>query len=228
MPTDRTRRAPNSQHLTGPATGPGARARRRTQIRRRRAAAVLAVGAVLVLVVVIAGSGGHHLPGASAHPAHRQPLAARRAAAGRRPAGLLARENLAIDRLLARQPFIASGGSERREIALTFDDGPGPYTPRLLDQLQRLHAPATFFEIGFMITYFHASLQRELKMGMVIGDHTEVHPMMAGLTPAGQERQILLQTNKLGQYAPRSRACTDPPTGHSTPRPSGSCGSCTC
>jgi hypothetical protein len=39
---------------------------------------------------------------------------------------VLARENAAIDRLLARQPFISSGGSERREIALTFDTDPAP------------------------------------------------------------------------------------------------------
>ena len=57
-------------------------------------------------------------------------------------------ENRAIDRLLARQPFISAGGEERREIALTFDDGPGPYTPLMLGQLQRLHVAATFFEIG--------------------------------------------------------------------------------
>jgi peptidoglycan-N-acetylglucosamine deacetylase len=78
---------------------------------------------------------------------------------------LLARENEAIDRLLERQPFIAAGGSERREIALTFDDGPGPYTPHLLDELERLHVPATFFEIGFMFRWFHGSVARELRMG---------------------------------------------------------------
>jgi peptidoglycan/xylan/chitin deacetylase (PgdA/CDA1 family) len=48
-------------------------------------------------------------------------------------------------------------------------------TPRLLDQLRRLHAPATLFEIGLMIRYFHASLSRELASGDVIGDHTETH-----------------------------------------------------
>ena len=217
MPTDRTRRSQHRQHLTRPSTGSGARGRRRTQIRRRRATGLVAVGAVLVLIVVIAGSGGRHTVGASAHATHRASPTRLHAGARRRRDRLLARENLAIDRLLARQPFITSGGAERREIALTFDDGPGPYTPRLLDQLQRLHAPATFFEIGFMITYFHASLQRELRMGMVIGDHTEIHPMMAELTPAGQERQILLQTDKLGQYGAAFPRLYRPPYGSFNP-----------
>ena len=113
---------------------------------------------------------------------------------------MAARENRAIDRLLARQPFISAGGGERREIALTFDDGPGPYTPRLLDQLQRLHVPATFFEIGFMFQWFHGSASRQLRMGDVIGDHTETHPMMAELSASAQQSQILDQTQWVRKY----------------------------
>ncbi len=109
-------------------------------------------------------------------------------------------EDRAIDRLLARQPFISAGGTERREIALTFDDGPGPYTPRLLDQLQRLHVQATFFEIGFMFQWFHDSASRELQMGDAIGDHTETHPMMAELSPAAQRSQIVDQTQWVQKY----------------------------
>ncbi len=116
-------------------------------------------------------------------------MAAARARAARRAAAaaLAKRENQAIDRLLQRQPFIRSGGSERREIALTFDDGPGPYTPRLLDQLARLHVPATFFEIGFMLRWFHASTVREVHLADAIGDHTENHPMMARLSAGTQQ-----------------------------------------
>src|SRR4051794_34593632 len=33
-------------------------------------------------------------------------------------------------------------------LALTFDDGPGPYTARLLDMLKRRSVRATFFVIG--------------------------------------------------------------------------------
>jgi peptidoglycan-N-acetylglucosamine deacetylase len=113
---------------------------------------------------------------------------------------LQGREYAAVDSLIERQGFITAGGSERREIALTFDDGPGPYTPLILDQLQRLHVPATFFEIGFMIDYFNDSLRRELRMNMVIGDHTQTHPMMAHLSAAGQQQEILDQTEQLAKY----------------------------
>ena len=113
----------------------------------------------------------------------------------------LNRENAAIDRLLARQQFITAGGPERREIALTFDDGPGPYTPRVLDQLQRLHVPATFFEVGSMIHYFYDALERQLRTSdVVVGDHTEQHPMMAQLSPSDQNSQITLQTEQLARF----------------------------
>ena len=40
-------------------------------------------------------------------------------------------ENAAITRTLAYTPYVRIAGSQHREIALTFDDGPGPYTPQI-------------------------------------------------------------------------------------------------
>ena len=126
---------------------------------------------------------------------------------------LTTEEDRAIDRLLARQPFISQGGSERREIALTFDDGPGPYTPQLLDVLQRMHVPATFFEIGFMFQWFHDSATRQLHMGDVIGDHTETHPMMAELSYSEQQSQIVDQTEWVHKYGGPTPRLWRPPYG---------------
>ena len=190
---------------------PGALQARRAAARRRRARrrAVAAVAAVLliapaivVLLARVSGPGATARAGrrleASVQPASRRPSpATARANAARE---LLVHEDEAIDRVLQRQPFIAAGGSERREIALTFDDGPGPYTPRLLDELERVHVPATFFEIGFMFRWFHGSITRELRMGDVIGDHTETHPMMAQLSLAAQPSEILDQTGWVRKY----------------------------
>lgn len=180
--------------------------RRRIRARRRNAlVAALSLTAVVLAVLLAEGSGGRARPpmtrGPGALPRRSENGAnTTRVVLRRGDDGPLTRENAAIDRLLGRQPFISYGGSERREIALTFDDGPGPYTPALLNELARLHTPATFFEIGFMIGYFHASLTRELAMGDAIGDHTETHPMMAALAPAAQRGQIVDQTEWLRKY----------------------------
>jgi peptidoglycan-N-acetylglucosamine deacetylase len=176
-------------------------AHRRAQIRRRRVTALTCLSLVVVVSVVLATSASSSRRGRTgAHAAKTSGPAARQRRAAASKEALVARENEAINRLLRRQPFISAGGRERREVALTFDDGPGPYTPRLLDQLQRLHVPATFFEIGFMFQWFHASASRELAMGDVIGDHTESHPMMAELSPSAQESQIVDQTQWVHKY----------------------------
>ncbi len=172
---------------------------RRRHLRRRIVAVLGAcalVGAAVAGVLLATHSGttaraariGQGRHGARRAGAHASPDPARRAALK------ALRENSAIDRLLTRQPFIRSGGPERREIALTFDDGPGPYTPGVLAKLGHLHAPATFFEVGFMFRWFKAASAQAQRMGDAIGDHTETHPRMALLRSAVQRKQILDQT----------------------------------
>ena len=82
-------------------------------------------------------------------------------------------------------------------MALTFDDGPGPYTPEILDVLERYHVRATFFEIGKMLQYFTASTVREIHDGDVIGDHTETHPMMADLSAHDQYEELFEQIARM-------------------------------
>ena len=86
-------------------------------------------------------------------------------------------------------PFVNSGPSNRRVIALTFDDGPWYDTPQFLDVLEREHVPATFFQIGEQIsTYGRAVDRRMLADGDIIGDHTWSHANVsgAGAFAAGQ------------------------------------------
>ncbi len=111
----------------------------------------------------------------------------------------------AVKAVLAYTPFVKEGGDRGRDIALTFDDGPGPYTPALLDVLERLHVHATFFEIGEMLRYFSASTLRELRDGDVIGDHTQTHPEMATLAAHAQHEELfeqILQIELLGGPRP--------------------------
>jgi peptidoglycan/xylan/chitin deacetylase (PgdA/CDA1 family) len=75
-------------------------------------------------------------------------------------------------------------------VALTFDDGPGPYTREVLAELQSLHARATFFLIGRNVKE-SPDMVRELRAaGMVVGNHTWTHAAMAKLSLAKQRSQI--------------------------------------
>lgn len=63
-------------------------------------------------------------------------------------------------------------------VALTFDDGPGPYTDRLLHVLQDNDAKATFFLIGNKVAANPSGAKRIADAGMEIGSHTWEHPNM--------------------------------------------------
>lgn len=77
-----------------------------------------------------------------------------------------------------------------RLVALTFDDGPGPQTAEILAELQRLHAPATFFIVGSMAAARPDLVRAEARAGMQIGNHTWSHPPMPTLSRAAQRAQI--------------------------------------
>jgi peptidoglycan-N-acetylglucosamine deacetylase len=79
--------------------------------------------------------------------------------------------------------FVFHGPTSRREVALTFDDGPWYDTPQFLAVLEREHVVATFFEIGEQIATYGqggAIERRMLADGDMIGDHTWSHANVAG------------------------------------------------
>ncbi len=70
-------------------------------------------------------------------------------------------------------------GPPRREVAISFDDGPWPDTPAFVRMLEHSHAQATFFMIGEQVgDRYRATLLRELRDGDVLGDHTFTHPYL--------------------------------------------------
>ncbi len=103
----------------------------------------------------------------------------------------------AVRSVLAYTPFVREGGTRGHDIALTFDDGPGPYTPRVLSVLERYHVKATFFEIGKMLQYFSASTLKQIEDGDVIGDHTETHPELARLSAHDQYEELFEQIARI-------------------------------
>jgi peptidoglycan-N-acetylglucosamine deacetylase len=167
-----------------------------TRFRRRRVGAAVALAAILVLLIVALSSHGTH------HDPLRHPAAAARAAVAA-PSAVAqqalqhAAEEKAIDHVLSYTPAISSGGARGNEVALTFDDGPGPYTVQLVEELNRLHVHATFFAIGEEERYFSAGTQLELRSGDVVGDHTETHPMMASLSRRDQHEQLFEQIARI-------------------------------
>ncbi len=84
----------------------------------------------------------------------------------------------------SRLGLMGHGDRARKEIALTFDDGPHPgYTPQLLAVLKRYNVPATFFLVGEMAERSPELVRDELAQGDSIGNHTYHHVSLVKITP---------------------------------------------
>ncbi len=90
-------------------------------------------------------------------------------------------------------------GYRKRQLALTFDDGPDPtWTPQILDILKRDRVPATFFIVGENALTQRPLLQRMVAEGHEVGSHTYTHPNLANVSP-GQVRFELNADQRLFQ-----------------------------
>jgi peptidoglycan-N-acetylglucosamine deacetylase len=199
-----------------------ARSRRRVdaQHRRRR---LVALGIVALVALILGANAGSHSGGGgpAVHARAHAPVTAyfmRLGTLGGVGPGSFAgeekaAENAAINRTLARTPYVQVAGSQHREIALTFDDGPGPYTPQVLSILQREGVPGTFFEVGVSDQYFHDSTTAIAADGYPIGDHTENHYAMSHLSYDGQKAQLLQQTATIARYGASFPRLFRPPYG---------------
>ena len=89
-------------------------------------------------------------------------------------------------------PTAANSGG--KVIALTFDDGPGPYTAQLLDILDQHGAKATFFLIGSKVSAQADVLRRMHARGHQLGNHSWSHPELPKL-PVDQIAGEIDRTN---------------------------------
>lgn len=82
--------------------------------------------------------------------------------------------------------------SQAKCIALTFDDGPGPHTERLLGMLSSKGARATFFVTGSMVRANPGVARRIANTpGMEIANHSSTHPQLNRVGSAQLRREII-------------------------------------
>ena len=70
----------------------------------------------------------------------------------------------------------------KKVVALTFDDGPSKYTKKILDILKEEEACATFFIVGNKALFYKEELQRMIKEGSEIGNHSYSHKWLNRLS----------------------------------------------
>jgi peptidoglycan/xylan/chitin deacetylase (PgdA/CDA1 family) len=93
-------------------------------------------------------------------------------------------------RICARE-YAASVNAPR----LTFDDGPGSDTEALLDVLERAGVSAAFFLVGERVAARPGTLERMVRCGHELGNHSWDHPDLRTL-PLHEVRAQLERTNE--------------------------------
>ena len=116
----------------------------------------------------------------------------------------------------AARTLFRTPATSPRTVALTFDDGPGPWTPYVLAVLRRERVHATFFVTGTHVTADPATVRSVVGAGHRLGNHTWSHPqLVAGSVPYGDfdrlaEAEQVRQLDAAGRailLATHTRAC---------------------
>jgi cellulose synthase/poly-beta-1,6-N-acetylglucosamine synthase-like glycosyltransferase/peptidoglycan/xylan/chitin deacetylase (PgdA/CDA1 family)/spore germination protein YaaH len=116
------------------------------------------------------------------------------------------RRKLIIDEHMDAYPrtyTIQQYGYHPNEVALTFDDSPDPkWTPKILDILKAKNVKAAFMAIGSEAAEHVGLLQRIVREGHEIGNHTWTHPDISEISPRQVDLELKLTSrlfaSKLG------------------------------
>lgn len=95
---------------------------------------------------------------------------------------------------------VRKGPRKRKEVALTFDDGPSPYTRQVLSILRNKKAKGTFFVIGSAVASSPSTARKIVADGHEIANHSYSHPIL----PSASE---LRRTNRTVKDTTGFRPC---------------------
>jgi peptidoglycan-N-acetylglucosamine deacetylase len=96
----------------------------------------------------------------------------------------------------------ARGDRRRPAVALTFDDGPGPSTPALLDALGALGVPATFFVLGRQAERHPHLVARIAAEGHQLASHGYDHGILVFRGPGHVRAQLRRTARAVEAAAP--------------------------
>lgn len=114
-----------------------------------------------------------------------------------------------------RPDEIWRGDPAYKRVALTFDDGPDPrHTPLLLDTLDRLKIPATFFIVGKQAALYPDIVRRMAAAGYEVENHTWNHRNLTKLSSAEALRELAATKRLIAGLTGRPTQFFRPPGGN--------------
>lgn len=92
------------------------------------------------------------------------------------------------------RPDVRLSGPKGPQVGLSFDDGPGPYTPRILKVLDAHHVHATFFQVGVHVLGSGAIERRILGSGSFVQDHSWKHELRPSRDSMSRTKSVIAKT----------------------------------
>lgn len=182
--------------------------------RARRTARTLI--AIFAAAALLGGCGRSEQPGPAPAPAGKQQQTAAASPAEASPAEALpsrAEQEAAVARFSKLGRPIYCGGRQKPWVAFTFDDGPGPYTERVLALLNSQHVRRTFFINGKNVASYKSALAHEAKTRSAVGNHTWSHTLLTSLSAGEQKQEILSSSRAIERVTDRPALLMRPPYG---------------
>ena len=101
----------------------------------------------------------------------------------------------------------------KKAVALTFDDGPGEYTERLITGLNERGVKATFFMCGECVSKYPNAVNMMVEGGHQIGNHTNNHTDITGISIQEMNSQIQMTDDAISNACGHVSTAFRPPYG---------------
>ncbi|MGA2090952.1 MAG: polysaccharide deacetylase family protein [Endomicrobiales bacterium] len=122
--------------------------------------------------------------------------------------GALACWCFAVSFGFGQEVFYAQGKGDKKAIALTFDDGPGPWTERILAVLKEHNVKATFFMEGQQAQYRPKLVVAVRDGGHEIGNHTYSHKNFYAYKKDDKKEVLERELQQASQYIDKASGVT--------------------
>jgi len=110
-------------------------------------------------------------------------------------------------------PSVWRGPADRRELALTFDDGPSVATLELIRVLGAYDARATFFFCGANVRRLPKAARAVADAGHEIGNHSDTHPLLCFRSAAFMEAELRRAQETIAAHTGQTPRWFRPPYG---------------
>ncbi len=186
-------------------------------IRRRRLTALFVLVALVFFVYGLAAGRGWSAPGLQPPVANATKADKRLARAGRTLADSSAvaftpaQASIGVARVArSRKPLFCGGG--KPYMALTFDDGPGPGTAKLVKLLRESGVSATFFVLGEHLNTDRSSVQAMRSVGE-LANHSWSHPAFTTLARTEFKSEVQTTQDLIRSVQSSTQTMVRPPYG---------------